>query len=227
MHQGADICKRSLAKAGLQNQPGLSIFEIERADGTVLPEPSSDTIIYAGDTIKFAGLVCTTTTTTTTTDLARWHALSSQCLLLHHQPDAIIDTLRFAGLRSTEANLVKRVKARKNKRIIMEVVVYSGSGLVGKTPVESQMLERFNAVVVGIGRNGEYINGKLRDTTIRAGDCLLLETNTGFEKRFKHDRNFTLTSKYGEGTVVQSLVCHQALSLSVSLARSRSLSLCE
>ena len=56
--QGSELCKRPLARAGLQNFEGLHIFEIERADGTIIPEPSSDTMLYANDIVKLSGSVC-------------------------------------------------------------------------------------------------------------------------------------------------------------------------
>jgi di/tricarboxylate transporter len=56
----------------------------------------------------------------------------------------------------------------------IEALVPPGSALIGHTPRELLMAERYNAVLLAIRRHGSPIVSKLRDTQFEAGDVLLL-----------------------------------------------------
>jgi di/tricarboxylate transporter len=56
----------------------------------------------------------------------------------------------------------------------IEALVPPGSPLIGHTPRELLMAERYNAVLLAIRRHGSPVTGKLRDTRFEAGDVLLL-----------------------------------------------------
>jgi len=60
--------------------------------------------------------------------------------------------------------------------ILTEVVVPPSSGLVGRTPTEARLAERFRTQVLALRRGGTVTTADLADRPIEAGDTLLLRT---------------------------------------------------
>jgi di/tricarboxylate transporter len=56
----------------------------------------------------------------------------------------------------------------------VEALVPPGSPLIGHTPRELLMAERYNAVLLAIRRHGNPVTAQLRDTRFESGDVLLL-----------------------------------------------------
>ncbi|MFB6265373.1 MAG: SLC13 family permease [Bradymonadaceae bacterium] len=77
------------------------------------------------------------------------------------------------------------------------VVVPEGSGLIGQRIDQTDLDERFNAVVLEIVRNGRELTGDVRQSTIHAGDTLILDTGAGFRGAFGHADDFYVTTRPG------------------------------
>ena len=57
---------------------------------------------------------------------------------------------------------------------LMEVVATEGARIVGRSALSLQLLRRWGVTLLGISRQGKRITDRVRRTTIRSGDILLL-----------------------------------------------------
>lgn len=80
-----------------------------------------------------------------------------------------------------------------------------GSRLVGSTVREAEFLERFNAAVTGVRRDGERLHGPLGEVVLRPGDILMLDTARGFREAFEDSPEFVVTSEAGGERPVQPM----------------------
>ncbi len=60
---------------------------------------------------------------------------------------------------------------------VMEAVVTADSQLVGRTPVQVQLAERFQIAVLAVSRSGERLTTRLRTIRFRPGDVIVLQGN--------------------------------------------------
>lgn len=77
---------------------------------------------------------------------------------------------------------------------LIEVVLSSSSGLIGKTMKSAGFRAMFDAAVVGLKRNGLQIPGKLGEIQLNEGDNLLLATGSDFKSRKNLDKHFFIIS---------------------------------
>lgn len=77
---------------------------------------------------------------------------------------------------------------------LVEVVLTSGSNIVGKTLKSVGFRAMFDAAVVGLKRNGLSVPGKLGEVTLQEGDNLLLAAGRDFKSRKNLDKHFILVS---------------------------------
>ncbi|MER2494119.1 SLC13 family permease [Catenovulum sediminis] len=87
---------------------------------------------------------------------------------------------------------------------LVEVVLASNSGLIGKTLKSAGFRAMFDAAVVGLKRNGLSVPGKLGEIILKEGDNLLLAAGRDFRSRKNLDKHFIL---------VTDVVVEQPLSL--------------
>ena len=71
---------------------------------------------------------------------------------------------------------------------LFEAIVSKSSSLVGRTLKDVGFREKYNAVVLGIHRQGEQLMEHLGKTPLMAGDLLIIEASYGFAKRWNMDR---------------------------------------
>lgn len=90
------------------------------------------------------------------------------------------------GLALHEASQLTRRGSLK----VVEVVVSHNSSLVSRTIHECRFRSRFDAVVLGIHRNGEKIQEKTADIKLKPGDVILLLAGHGFQARADETRDF-------------------------------------
>lgn len=64
---------------------------------------------------------------------------------------------------------------------LFEAVVAAGSGLAGRSLRETGFRERYQAVVLGIHRQGRRLEGAIGRMPLESGDLLLIEARPGFE----------------------------------------------
>jgi di/tricarboxylate transporter len=67
---------------------------------------------------------------------------------------------------------------------LYEAVIAESSNLVGATLGEANFREEYQGVVLGIQRENEPVTGPVGTTRLRAGDLLIVEAPTDFEKRW-------------------------------------------
>lgn len=104
------------------------------------------------------------------------------------------DVLTFLGQVSMVDKLLERtgfervtagIEAEGRSTLpLYEAVVASSSRLVGRTLRETDFREQFQGIVLGIQRQDAPIEGPLANVPLKAGDLLLIEAPTGFDKRW-------------------------------------------
>jgi len=104
--------------------------------------------------------------------------------------DTIVELERFPGLSpSTEFS-----PEQHPQRHLTEVVLSRKSPLLATTVRAARFRQRYDAAVVAIHRAGERLTGKVGDTTLEAGDTLLLQTGTDFLQTHQHSSDFYMVS---------------------------------
>ncbi len=92
----------------------------------------------------------------------------------------------FPGLRLSEVGQY----LKKDQSEVIEVVVSHNSTLLGKTVKDVMFRKRYDAVVLGIHRNGEKLMEKTATIKIKPGDVILLLAGSGFNARFEDSHDF-------------------------------------
>ena len=167
------VVGQTIEAAGLRHLTGLYLVEIER-EGETLVAVGPDTRIRAADILLFVGLL-----------------------------DGVVDLRRIRGLVPTAADQVRKLGVRTHDRCLVEAVVAQGSALTGKTVREAAFRTYYRAAIIAVHRNGERLRSKVGDIELRAGDTLLLETQSSFLRDFRNDRNFALVSEVDRSTPVR------------------------
>ena len=104
--------------------------------------------------------------------------------------ETIVELERFPGLSpSTELS-----PEQHPQRHLTEVVLSRKSPLLATTVRAARFRQRYDAAVVAIHRAGERLTGKVGDTTLEAGDTLLLQTGTDFLQTHQHSPDFYMVS---------------------------------
>ena len=155
----------TIEAAGLRGLPGLFLVAIERSSGVVEHAVGPDATLYVDDCLWFAG-----------------------------DRTAIGTLRRIPGLESAD-NQLKKLKADKTTRRLVEVVISLRSEMIGKTVRETRFRTRFDAAIVAVHRHGARVVEKVGKIELRAGDVLLLDTGPGFILKFRNDDNFLLVSE--------------------------------
>ncbi len=78
---------------------------------------------------------------------------------------------------------------------LVEAVIDPNSDLVGSTLQRSYFREKYGGTVLAIRHRGRVLHEKLSDTTLGAGDLLLLEIKVGRLGNFKRSGDFIITSE--------------------------------
>jgi di/tricarboxylate transporter len=110
------------------------------------------------------------------------------------------DTLFFTGALDEVNTLLdlfpkglKNVEETFNidtRQDLIEVLVPNNSDLIGRPLKQTNFRERYDAVIVGVQREGEPIRGKIGHISLQVGDLLLLSAGINFSVR--NDRETTL-----------------------------------
>jgi di/tricarboxylate transporter len=105
----------------------------------------------------------------------------------------VVDLQAMSGLRGAALTHARGLEDRDHR--FVEVVVASGSPLVGQTLRNQAFREQYRAAVLAIHRAGARLEGKLGDIPLRSGDTLLLIAERGFAARWRDRRDFLLVSE--------------------------------
>ena len=163
-----DHLNKSIEEAGLRHLKGLYLFQIEREGSIIAPAKPSDRIALH-DRLFFTGM-----------------------------PKTILEIQRTKGLVLLQDASFELKQYDSDQIKTYEAVISTSSDLAGKNVRSSNFRERFDAVIVAIHRNGERIEKKIGDITLRPGDTLLLLANKEFKKRWYHSTEFCLISHTDE-----------------------------
>jgi di/tricarboxylate transporter len=108
--------------------------------------------------------------------------------------ESVIDLQRMRGLVPATDQVFKLDAPRSSRRLV-EAVVSNTCPLLGQSIRESRFRTRYDAVVLGVARNGERIRQKIGDIVLKVGDTLLLEAHESFVSRQRNTRSFFLVSQ--------------------------------
>lgn len=110
------------------------------------------------------------------------------------------DILIFTGNTEAVSELVDkytglRIPAigqflKQEQTEVTEVVVSHNSSLVGKSVTEVAFRKKYDAVVLGVHRNGEKLMVKTATIKLKPGDVILLLIGPGFKERFEDSKQF-------------------------------------
>lgn len=106
--------------------------------------------------------------------------------------DLVVDIVTRRGLRSAEHKHADGFRDRSHS--FFEAVVGPTSSLLGKTLAESGFREQYGGAVLAIHRAGTSIRDRLGTIPLRAGDTLLILSDTGFRSRWRDRRDFLLVA---------------------------------
>lgn len=151
--------------------------------GEVLPAVSSQEKLLDGDRLVFSGV-----------------------------RDSVVDLQKVHGLVPATGQLFK-IDQHRSERRFFEAVVSNSHPLLGKTVRQGRFRTRYNAVIIGIARNGERLQQKIGDVKLRPGDTLLLETSPGFRDRQRNSRDYFLVSPIGDSHPLR----HERAGLAISI----------
>lgn len=179
---------KTVEEAGIGKLPGLTLFNITRMNANDANQGNTeeldtdevvdpDTILYAGDTLFFCGML--------------------RYMYILYQLDGLVPA----------TTQVAKIEGARHDRVIVEVVLSPHSPLIGQTVRESHFRTRYNAVIIAANRFGVRLVKKIGDITLKAGDTLLLEATTDFLKYHRGDSDFALVSEIlrGESTTPRRL----------------------
>jgi di/tricarboxylate transporter len=84
------------------------------------------------------------------------------------------------------------------EQTLVEVVIPSGSALVGETLSSSTFRERYNAAVLAFRSRGEVIHERPEQVTIRVGDTLLVQASANSIDRLAANRDFIVAHQVSD-----------------------------
>ncbi|SMO52596.1 SLC13 family permease [Gracilimonas mengyeensis] len=141
--------------------------------------------------------------------------------------DSIIDLQQISGLVPA-TNQVFKLNAPRNERTMIEAVVSRSNPLIGQTIKEGNFRYRYDAVVLAVSRNGERIDEKIGDITLKSGDVLLLEALPNFVDKYRNSSDYFLVSPIEDSSPItynKAWIAALAVVVMVGLAASGILSM--
>lgn len=155
---------RSIEQAGLRHLQGLFLFQIER-NGSIIAPVSPDDKIYLRDRLFFTGV-----------------------------PPTIVELQKEPGLEVVQGVEFDIKNYDSHRYQTFEAVISTSSPLVGQRVRDSNFRQHYDAVILGIHRNGHRINRKVGDIVLQEGDTLLILAPASFHDRWYHSSDFLLVS---------------------------------
>ena len=121
-------------------------------------------------------------------------------LILVGALESVVDLRKIRGLTIPD-DQARKLEVPAWRRTLVEAVVSTRCGLLGKTIREGSFRSHYNAAVVAVARGDKRLTGKLGDVRLEVGDVLLLEASPSFLHRRRESRDFFLVSAVEQGTV--------------------------
>ena len=95
------------------------------------------------------------------------------------------------GLKTVEEKF--EVDARHD---LLEVIVPNNSDLIGRPLKDTNFRARYDAVIVGVQREGQPLKGKIGRITLKAGDLLLLSAGANFTHRNERETSLITINQH-------------------------------
>jgi di/tricarboxylate transporter len=99
------------------------------------------------------------------------------------------------GLKTVEEKF--DVDARHD---LLEVIVPNNSDLIGRTLKQTNFRARYDAVIVGVQREGQPLKGKIGRLKLQAGDLLLLSAGANFTTRNERETSLITINQHKRTT---------------------------
>lgn len=104
-----------------------------------------------------------------------WPMFAEDTLVLQGDAHAIRELVEEAGLVLVGTDKPPTTEPTPGELAVVEAVIMSGSVLVGRTPTDLRLRDRFGVNLVAISRRGLPRKARLRDIRFRVGDVLILQ----------------------------------------------------
>ena len=95
------------------------------------------------------------------------------------------------GLKTVEEKF--EVDARRD---LLEVIVPNNSDLVGRPLKQTNFRARYDAVIIGVQREGQPLHGKIGDIALQTGDLLLLSAGANFTSRNERETSLITINQH-------------------------------
>lgn len=178
LSKNSDLSGKTVEESGLSMLDGVQLYEILRNGSKVSPIRSYDRI-YQEDTLVFIG---------NTERIIE---------LFEREDDFEIPYLKEkekekkeTPTETSEANSEEEIKGRK----IVETVIPANSTLTGRTLKSLNFNQRYDAVVIGLHRNGVELKEKIGLIPLMPGDLLLMVPGREFRKQITQEDDFYVVS---------------------------------
>jgi di/tricarboxylate transporter len=96
-------------------------------------------------------------------------------LLLEGEPEALERAVVKTKVALARQHKLPDPEQSADDIAVIEAVVSPQSMLVGRTPEALRLYDRYNLNLLAVSRKGERLQSRLRDTTLRAGDVVILQ----------------------------------------------------
>jgi di/tricarboxylate transporter len=155
---GSKLAGKTLGKANLAQQLGLTVLRIVRDENQKLAA-RANTTLREGDTLIVEG---------------------GQADILKIKDTAGVDIVADAKVSASDLTT--------ENTALVEAMLLPGSPLLGRTLRRQRFRERYGAQVLGINHHGTNVINKLRDVPLRLGDMLLLQGHPDNLRRLHENR---------------------------------------
>ena len=95
------------------------------------------------------------------------------------------------GLKTVEEKF--EVDARRD---LLEVIVPNNSDLIGRPLKQTNFRARYDAVIIGVQREGQPLHGKIGDIALQTGDLLLLSAGANFTSRNERETSLITINQH-------------------------------
>ncbi len=95
-------------------------------------------------------------------------------LLIEGEPDALDRVIDKAGLKLAREDDGKSIDTPADEIGVMEAIVSEDSPLVGRTPVQEKLDQRYGVHLLAVSRKGKRITQRMRAVRFESGDVIVL-----------------------------------------------------
>lgn len=98
-------------------------------------------------------------------------------IILRGEPEALERVVSLEKLKLTREYAAQKPDTPSDEIGVMEAVITLDSDLIGKSPMQLKLFDRFGVNLLAISRSGRRIVNRLRSAKLRGGDVIVLQGN--------------------------------------------------